>query len=142
MKRLTFIFAVLMSMCVSAKDFGTFNIEKDDFIRVYDGDTFFIKHDNCPPVLCERIGVRINGIDTPEIRGKCQLEKDAAILAKKELQAALESGYSIELRHTTKEKYGRLLGELYIDDENFGDTLVAKGLARAYDGGARSGWCE
>ncbi|MGE3306913.1 MAG: thermonuclease family protein, partial [Rhizobiaceae bacterium] len=36
--------------------------------------------------------------------------------------------------------YGRLLRTVHRNDHSLGDTLIAEGLARPYDGGRRS-WC-
>lgn len=55
-------------------------IKPGSIIKVYDGDTFTINVDgDCPNILCSKIPVRINGIDAPEIRGKCEQEKSGAM---------------------------------------------------------------
>ena len=57
----------------------TFPIEGGRVIKVYDGDTITIASklpfDNSP---LYRLSVRLNGIDTPEIKGKTDDEKIAA----------------------------------------------------------------
>ena len=45
--------------------------------RVIDGDTFQIFIQNHPKSL-QHISVRVKGVDTPEIKGKCNEEKVAA----------------------------------------------------------------
>ncbi len=54
----------------------------DEVTSIYDGDTFRVTIKNYPPVIGERISVRVLGVDTPELRGKCQKEKELARLAK------------------------------------------------------------
>ena len=50
-------------------------------VSVYDGDTLTV--DAAPwPGLTARTKVRVAGVDTPEIRGKCQAEKDMAVRAR------------------------------------------------------------
>ena len=50
-------------------------------VSVYDGDTLTV--DAAPwPGLTARTLVRVAGVDTPEIRGKCQAEKDMAVRAR------------------------------------------------------------
>ena len=50
--------------------------------RCYDGDTCTFTLPDVHPLFGEKISVRIAGIDTPEIRGKCQKEKALAIQAR------------------------------------------------------------
>ena len=46
--------------------------------RCYDGDTCVVSLPDVHPLFGEKISVRIAGIDTPEIRGKCDQEKALA----------------------------------------------------------------
>ena len=39
-------------------------------------------------------------------------------------------------------KYFRILANVMIDGQSLGDDLVRNMLARKYDGGKRSGWCD
>jgi len=49
--------------------------------KVYDGDTLTVKAYPWLGLTAD-IGVRLNGVDTPEIRGKCEEEKLKAIEAR------------------------------------------------------------
>lgn len=141
----TILVAAMMVVCAtaSAQDYGTYQIPKSDITSVYDGDTLYITEKSCPPVFCDHIGVRLNGIDAPEMHGACQLEKDKAKSAKQFLSNAIKNGSVIELRNTSKEKYGRLIGDMYIDGSPVGDQMVSKGLAVAYHGEKKStDWCK
>ena len=60
------------------------------FHDCYDGDTCKFTIPGVHPLLGEKIPVRFRGIDTPEIRGKCQAEKDRAVLARDFLRRLLE----------------------------------------------------
>jgi len=35
-----------------------------------------------PPIVGKNIPIRVNGVDTPEIRGKCQYENNLALEAR------------------------------------------------------------
>ncbi len=48
-----------------------------EVVSAYDGDTLTVDAHPWPGVTI-RTGVRVNGIDTPEIRGKCDAEKEMA----------------------------------------------------------------
>ncbi len=50
-------------------------------VKVYDGDTFTVEAYPWPG-LEAKASVRIDGVDTPEIRGKCDEEKHKAIEAR------------------------------------------------------------
>lgn len=125
-------------------DMNNYLIDPKDVLNVYDGDTFFIRLPVCAkelPFLCKRMGVRIEGMDTPERKGLCEDEKKQAALASIQLEVMLRSAKRIELVNVKREKYGRLLGGLMIDGQDVVEDMVLSGMARPYDGGARKGWC-
>ena len=63
-------------------------------VSVYDGDTLTV--DASPwPGFTVRTSVRIDGIDTPEIRGKCDAEKALAVQARDRLRAL--AGSTVQL---------------------------------------------
>ena len=107
-------------------------------IKVYDGDTFtlagYLPYDGSP---LYRFSVRLNGIDCAEIKGKTEEEKVCAIKAKDHL-SALIMGKTVTLRNVKNEKYGRLLADVYIDDLHVNQFMIDKGLAIAYNGGAKT----
>jgi endonuclease YncB( thermonuclease family) len=77
------------------------------------------------------------------MHGKCQLEKDKAKKAKLFLTGAIKDGTVIELRDTSREKYGRLIGDMYIDGKSVGDQMIASGLAVSYHGEKKTtDWCK
>ncbi|WP_372809511.1 thermonuclease family protein, partial [Litorivivens sp.] len=79
------------------KSFG--HVRVDSIVGVYDGDTIRVRIDNWPPIIGEAIGVRINGIDTPEIRGKCPEEKALAREARAFTRDAVTAAKAVELRN-------------------------------------------
>ncbi|MEC7218784.1 MAG: hypothetical protein VXW29_00075 [SAR324 cluster bacterium] len=40
------------------------------YVRAYDADTITVNSKDLPPVFDEELGIRVAGIDTPEIRGR------------------------------------------------------------------------
>ncbi len=138
--------AVLASITLYAapitdKDYGSVTVS--EVTSIYDGDTFRAAIAEYPEIIGDRIGVRINGIDTPELRAKCQKEKTLALKAKQFSVAKLRGAKKIELRHMQRGKYFRIVADVYVDGENLGEMLVEKGLAVVYDGGHKSkDWCQ
>lgn len=108
----------------------------------YDGDTCYIIVDELPDKL-EKMSVRILGIDTPEIRGKCQKEKELALKAREFANKVFREAKEIEFKDLKWGKYGgRLLTNVYLDGKLYADMIIKKGLARPYDGGTKHGWCN
>ena len=57
----------------------------------------------------DKISVCLDGIDTPEIRGKCPNEKQLAKKAKDRVNQILKAAGNIELRHIRRGKYFRII---------------------------------
>ena len=110
---------------------------------VYDGDTFSANIPNYPSIVGENIGIRINGIDTPEIRGRCDSEIALAKDAQRFAEKTLRSAKVVELRNLQRGKYFRVVADVYADGQSVGEALVRGGLAVVYDGGKKvKDWCE
>ncbi len=108
-------------------------------VSVYDGDTLTVDADPWPG-LTARTGVRLDGVDTPEIRGKCQAEKDQAIRARDFVRATI--GVTVQLTNIRPGKYaGRMVADVWVDGRKLSDLLIAENLGRPYHGGRREGWC-
>lgn len=117
-------------------------IKPDSVVRIHDGDTFTINIAGCPDVLCRHIPVRINGIDAPEIRGKCVQEKVDAKTVRQYLSDRLLKAKTIELYNVSRDKYFRINADVFLDGDNIGSDMIRKGLVRPYAGGKRGGWCS
>ena len=122
--------------------------EKDPYIyriksvgRVVDGDTIDASIDLGFNIsLTKRI--RLAGIDTPESRTKDLKEKELGIDAKNWLKHRLEGAEDIIIRTElpdSTEKYGRIIGNLYINGEevSLNNQMITEGYALAYDGGTK-----
>ena len=106
-------------------------------IKVYDGDTITIASrlpNTDGPIY--RFSVRLNGIDTPEIRGKSVAEKELAIVVRDALRELI-MGKVVELRNVANEKYGRILADVYLDSVSINDWLVEQNFAVPYTGGKK-----
>ena len=109
-------------------------------VAVHDGDSFTVELPGLPAALARR-GVRLAGIDTPELRGKCEGEKAAARAARDALAGLLAAGEP-RICPLGWEKYGRVLATVTVGDVDVAAALIAGGHARPYDGDARLGWCD
>lgn len=114
-------------------------------VSVYDGDTLRVNLDCDAPLFCDNMPIRVRGIDAPEIRGKCEAEKQKAIQARNVLRALIEQatkeGRTVVLHEPERGKYFRLVADVTINGASVAQALINQGLARPYDGGKREGWC-
>ena len=113
-----------------------------DVVRVYDGDTITV--DAHPwPGLTIRTNVRIGGIDTPERIGGCPESRALALLARDLLIEQLDQAGSVTIVDPLHGQYaGRVVAQVLADGQPVSEALLAAGLARPYDGGARRAWCD
>ena len=122
-----------------------YNFRVTEINRVVDGDTIDVTID-LGFDLYKKERVRVAGIDTPEKRTRDLEEKalgiDATNWLKKELEDAINGESELTIRTELKGgmgKYGRLLGWLYVgdDDVSLNEQMIDRGYAWAYDGGTK-----
>ena len=113
--------------------------------RVVDGDTIDALLDVGVDIWIKK-RIRYSGIDTWESRTRDLEEKAKGLEAKarnKELlmEVSSKSGY-FRLKSHGVGKYGRVLGEIFIEDKegkqyNINKTLISEGHAYVYEGGKK-----
>ena len=141
MKKILLVSICLISFTViEANQPESYKIEK--IISVYDGDTFRADIRGLPDIIGKNIAIRILGIDTPEIKGKCEEEKIVAIKARDFARKALFNAKTITLKNLKRDKYFRLLADVYFDDTDLADALLVNNLAVKYSGKKKSSWCK
>ena len=143
MKKLAFLtlpFLLLPSYSL-AQSFGDF--EGAIYVHNYDGDTISFNLPNFHPIIGKKISIRVNGINTPELKGKCEKEKYDAKQAKEMVTDILKDAGQIVLKNMKRGKYFRIAADVIVDGENLGDMLVEAGMAVRYDGRKKiHKWCE
>jgi micrococcal nuclease len=106
--------------------------------NVVDGDTIDVLIDLGFDILFQS-RVRLAGIDTPESRTKDLKEKALGLESKEYLKKALKDAKSVVIKTEkmdSSEKYGRILGWLYVngDTESVNDKMINDGYAWGYMG--------
>ena len=124
----------------AAPEYGTVIVSR--VISVYDGDTFRVDIDSLPPIVGKNIPIRLNGVDTPEIRGKCKYEKDLAIKARDFVRNKLANAKEIKLNNLQRGKYFRVVADVMVDGVSLEQELLENELANKYSGGKKSSWCD
>lgn len=136
-----FLASKIFSPAANAKTYG--DIEVSRIVSVYDGDTIKVDIAGMHPIIGDSISVRVKGVDTPEIRGKCVNEKGLAKSAKYFVKNKLKSASSVTLKDVERGKYFRLAAYVYVDDVPLDKMLINAGLGVEYNGGKRVNvWCD
>ena len=120
----------------------TYKIKLD---RVIDGDTIDANIDLGFDISVKK-RIRFMGINTPESRTRDLEEKARGLAAKDRVKQLLEGCNTIQLTSHGVGKYGRCLGELFVDMvdgqekltlESINELLIKEGHAVEYHGGKR-----
>jgi endonuclease YncB( thermonuclease family) len=114
-------------------------------VNIYDGDT-------CKLCLfldkeyknLSRYNIRMNGYDCPEMKTKNLLEKRYAQFSK-ECFEKLVGNKLVKVYCKEFDKYGRLLGEIYVMQPNgqelhINQWMISNKLGYGYEGGTKSGF--
>jgi len=106
--------------------------------NVVDGDTIDVLIDLGFDILFAS-RVRLAGIDTPESRTKDLAEKSLGLEAKEYLKKHLKDAKSVIIKTEkmdSSEKYGRILGWVYVDGNtiSLNDMMINDGYAWGYLG--------
>lgn len=112
------------------------------YVRNYDGDTITVDLPGVHPLFGDDITVRISGIDTPEVKGKCARERRLAHKAQALVESRLVKAALITLLDVGRDKYFRINARVEADGADLASALIAARLAVPYDGGTKShNWC-
>ena len=103
-------------------------------VRVLDGDTvevLFLHGGKVPT----KIKIRVNGVNTPELRSKRKLERKAARHVKEEVKKELSNSKVVQVVFYKWGKYGgRVLGDIYYDCQYLSDYLLVNCYGQFYEG--------
>jgi micrococcal nuclease len=110
-------------------------------LKIVDGDTIDVDIDLGFSVSFTQ-RVRLAGIDTPESRTTDLKEKALGLEVKEYLKNLLDGAEDIVIqteKPDSSEKYGRILGWLFINDEDISlnEKMISEGYAWEYDGGTK-----
>jgi endonuclease YncB( thermonuclease family) len=110
-------------------------------LEVVDGDTIRTRIRIWVDTDTETL-VRLEGIDAPELGGRCEEEAALAHRARSRVES-LTAGGDLKVFDIRYGKFaGRVVARVEVGGRDIGRTLLAEGLARPYSGGRRTGWCD
>jgi len=97
---------------------------------VYDGDSITVDIDLGFGIIMTDQKVILHGVNAPEIRGE---SKEKGLLSKEWLSKRIEGEQVILKTYKDKTgKYGRYLGDIYLDGENINELMLKEGMAEKY----------
>ncbi len=109
-------------------------------VSVTDGDTVLVRARIWLGQNVET-SIRLEGVDTPEMKARCAKERRLAIKARDFVKRRI-GGRTIDLFHIQYGKYaGRVVARIRDADGDLSTAIIAAGLGRPYDGGRRRSWC-
>jgi endonuclease YncB( thermonuclease family) len=111
---------LVLLLTLAASAFSAQTTITGKVIKVTDGDTF--------TMLCygnKQIKVRLYGIDCPE-------SKQAFGQRAKQFLSARIFGKAVKVTYKSKDRYGRALGTVFINNVNINEALLSAGLAWHY----------
>jgi|TARA_R110001599_G_scaffold71320_5_gene199105 micrococcal nuclease len=101
------------------------------FVRkVYDGDTVTVDIDLGFDTILKAQKIRLTKINAPEIRGD---QREAGLKSRDALRTKIGNKWiKIKTQKDKKGKWGRWLGEIWLEEECVNDWLLNEGLAELY----------
>ena len=126
---LVWMILLLAITCGSLLFFTATHSHSYEITHCYDGDTCYLRG---PDKL------RIAGVNTPEIRGKCAKKSKLAILARDNLNNLVKNAKHIDIRVFEVDVYGRLVCKLYIDGTNYTNIIYNK----PWYSTTKKNWCK
>ena len=117
-----------------------FSYRVSKVIKIIDGDTIDVMLDLGFDIMYKS-RVRLFGIDTPESRTRDVIEKEYGLMSKKYLTDKLKSAKKISIKTYKGEetgKFGRILGDVFVDGKSVNMKMVKEGHAVQYYGQNKS----
>lgn len=109
-------------------------------ITVHDGDTLEVNLPGLPDVFGKELGIRLSGIDAPELHDPNPVVKKWAYEARDYLRIRISQSKVIILTSPSRDKYFRIDAKVILDGVDIQQELINKKYAKPYNGGTKSPW--
>ena len=109
------------------------DIPSIEVASIYDGDTFRVNISSCMELFCSNIGVRVDGVDTPELKGRgiTDCEKRAGKRVKEFTVGLLTAANKITLTNPQRGKYFRIVAGIRLEVQ--GKDLMQSGVKGSWE---------
>jgi micrococcal nuclease len=115
-KSIIILILIILSGIIYYNYVSTPTTQKITINRIIDGDTIELEN---------KLKVRLKGINTPEKNMPNYQE------AKQFLEDQIQNKQT-SITHTGTDRYGRILGHIYIENQNINEQILKQGLAHLY----------
>ena len=113
------------------------------FHRCYHVHSCFVTIPYIPPIFGDILMVRLAGIDTPEILGKCEKEKKLAADARNYVNTILENAKEIDLYDLERGEHFNLIARIMANGKNVSELLIKEKFAVPVSGNqSKADWCS
>jgi endonuclease YncB( thermonuclease family) len=132
-----------MSVMAKGCEHTTTSFQCVDYIKNYDGDTVTFNIPRLHSLFGNKISVRINGLDTAEIRTNDSCEKKMAKVAQYFVESRLKKAKRVNLTNIKRGKYFRIVADIQYDGKDLKDEIIKSNLAYPYGGKTKRviNWC-
>lgn len=122
----------LILTVILAADYGNVMARVD---HVYDGDTIIVSVDGWPAIAGQKIPIRLNGVDCPEMTDKDPVVKEWAHKAQAFTQSIVPPGTIVQLIGMQRDGRFRIDAVVQAPDgRNVASELIKERFGRVYDG--------
>ncbi|MEC4673485.1 MAG: thermonuclease family protein [Nitrospirota bacterium] len=113
------------------------------FHRCYHAHSCFVTIPYLPPIFGDILMVRLAGVDTPEILGKCEKEKKLAADARNFVNTILENAKKIDLYDLERGQHFNLVARIMANGKNVSDLLIKEKFAVPISSNqSKPDWCS
>lgn len=125
-------------------------LHPNDVVQVYDGDTIYVTIPGLPPVFGEYLGIRLSGVDTPELKSRCdteakrERERALGYLIRDLVSSRVLSGKEILITDIRRGNFFRVVATVMVDGVSVNQWLLDNGYAyEVIDEKMQPGyWCD
>ncbi len=118
--------------------------EQSKILRIIDGDTIIVSAPFLPDPLKKQRPLRLSNVDVPNIKrwANCDKEAKLGLYAKSYVEDLVKKSKKQQVKIVGYDKYGRFLGQIFLDGKSLSGSLIEKKLAKHYYGGKKQSWCH
>lgn len=123
---------------------NSYSEEQIKILKVIDADTILVSAPFMPAPLKKQMPMRLSNVDTPNVKrwANCDGESVLGEEAKKYVEILIKKSKTQQVKIVGYDKYGRWLGQIYLDGKSISDSLIENKFARPYYGGKKQSWCH
>lgn len=121
-------------MCVNFSILIIMKTYNTTIVRTIDGDTIECNIELGFNIILQNIRVRLNGIDTPEVRSTNLTIKKFGLFVKNKVEDFLNNNKVDLIVYEEKDKFGRILGDFKTDNTTLCKYLIKNKYAVEYNG--------